>query len=98
MDSNWWKCSKESKGGPIGRKIIASTFWDAKRISLIAYLEKGKSATGEYHSNLLEQVNTQVCEKRLGLKKKNIIFHQDNAPVHKSVLAMGNLRDLRYDL
>jgi histone-lysine N-methyltransferase SETMAR len=32
------------------------------------------------------------------LKKKTIIFHQENAPAHKSVLAMGKLRDLHYDL
>jgi hypothetical protein len=31
-------------------------------------------------------------------KKKKIIFHQDNAPSHKSVLAMGKLRDLHYKL
>jgi histone-lysine N-methyltransferase SETMAR len=30
------------------------------------------------------------------LKKK--IFHQDNAPAHKSVLAVGKLRDLHYEL
>jgi len=32
------------------------------------------------------------------LQKKIIIFHQDNAPTHKSVLAMGKLRDLHYEL
>jgi len=32
------------------------------------------------------------------LQKKKIIFHQDNAPAHKSVLAMGKLRDLHYEL
>jgi len=26
------------------------------------------------------------------------MFGQDNAPTHKSVLAMGNLRDLHYEL
>ena len=26
------------------------------------------------------------------------IFHQDNAPAHKSVLAMGKLKDLHYEL
>ena len=31
-------------------------------------------------------------------KRKTIIFHQDNAPAHKSVLAMGKLRDLHYEL
>jgi len=32
------------------------------------------------------------------LQKKIIIFHQDNAPTHKSVSAMGKLRDLHYEL
>jgi histone-lysine N-methyltransferase SETMAR len=32
------------------------------------------------------------------LQKKKIIFYQDNAPAHKSVLAMGKLRDLHYEL
>jgi histone-lysine N-methyltransferase SETMAR len=32
------------------------------------------------------------------LQKKKIIFHQDIAPTHKSVLAMGKLRDLHYEL
>ena len=27
-----------------------------------------------------------------------VIFHQDNAPAHKSVLAMGKLMDLHYEL
>jgi histone-lysine N-methyltransferase SETMAR len=34
-----------------------------------------------------------VCKK-----KKKIIIHQDIAPTHKSVLAMGKLRDLHYEL
>jgi hypothetical protein len=36
--------------------------------------------------------------KRPSLKKKKLIFHQDNAPAHKSVLAMRKLQDLRYNL
>ena len=38
------------------------------------------------------------CEKRPGLQKKKIVFYQDNALAHKSVLAMGKLRDLHYEL
>jgi histone-lysine N-methyltransferase SETMAR len=34
-----------------------------------------------------------VCKR-----KKKIIFHQDNAHAHKSVLAMGKLRDLHCEL
>jgi histone-lysine N-methyltransferase SETMAR len=32
------------------------------------------------------------------LQKKNIFFYQDNAPAHKSVLVMGKLSDLHYEL
>ena len=60
---------------------MASVFWDAKGILFIDYLEKGKT-TGEYYSNL-NQARRKNREKRPGLQKKNIIFHQDNAPAHK---------------
>jgi len=36
--------------------------------------------------------------KKSVLQKKKIVFHQDNAHAHKSVLAMGKLRDLHYEL
>jgi histone-lysine N-methyltransferase SETMAR len=64
----------------------------------IDYLEKGKTITGEYYSNLLNRLDEKIREKRPGLEKKKIIFHQDNAPAHKSILAMGKLRDLHYEL
>jgi hypothetical protein len=64
----------------------------------VYYLEKGKTITREYYSNLLTRLDEKICEKRPSLQKKKIIFHQDNAPTHKSVLAMGKLRDLQYEL
>jgi transposase len=77
---------------------MASVFWDAEGILFIDYLEKGKTITGEYYYSLLTRLYERIREKRPGLQKKNIIFHQDNAPAHKSVLAMGKLRELRYEL
>lgn len=89
---------KKAKSIPSAGKVMASVFWDAKGILLIDYLEKGRTITGKYYSNLLDQLDAKIREKRPGLKKKKIIFHQDNAPVHKGALAMGKLRDLGYDL
>jgi len=77
---------------------MASVFWDAEGILFIDYLENGKTITGEYYSNLLTRLDEKICEKRPGLQKKKIIFHRDNALAHKSVLAMGKLRDLHYEL
>jgi len=64
----------------------------------VDYLEEGKTITREYYSNLLTRLDKKIREKRPGLQKKKIIFHQDNAPTHKSVLTMGKLRDLHYEL
>jgi len=77
---------------------MAWVFWDAEGILFIDYLEKCKTVTGEYYSNLLTILDQKIREKRPGMQKKKIIFHQDNAPAHKSVLAMGKLRDLHYEL
>lgn len=89
---------KKAKTVPSAGKVMASVFWDAKGFLLIDYLEKGKTITGEYYSNLVTKLDAKICENRPGLQKKKIIFHQDNASVHKSVLAMGNLRDLHYEV
>ena len=58
---------------------MASIFWDAKGVLLIDYLEKGKTINSEYYCNLLDQLDKNIREKRPGLQKKTIIFHQDNA-------------------
>ena len=67
-------------------------FWDAEGILFINYLEKHKTITGEYYSNLLTRLDEKIREKRPALQKKKIIFHQDNAPTHKSVLAMRKIK------
>lgn len=89
---------KKAKSVPSAGKVMASVFWDAKGILLIDYLPKGQTINGEYYANLLDQLDAKIRENRPGLKKKKIIFHQDNAPVHKGAVAMGKLRDLGYEL
>ena len=53
---------------------MGSVFWDAKGILLIGDLEKDRTITGKYYSNLLDQLDVKIREKRPGLKKKKIIF------------------------
>lgn len=89
---------KKAKSVPSAGKVMASVFWDAKGILLVDYLEKAKTITGEYYSDLLTQLNQKIREERPGLQKKKIIFHQDNAPVHKGHLAMAKFHDLKYEL
>jgi histone-lysine N-methyltransferase SETMAR len=44
---------KKTRSVPSARKVMASVFWDAEGILFIDYLEKGKTITREYYSNLL---------------------------------------------
>jgi histone-lysine N-methyltransferase SETMAR len=89
---------KQVKGSKSSKKIMASVFWDAKGILMIDYLQTGKTITGEYYCSLLDQLDVKIREKRPGLKKKKIIFHQDNAPAHKSALTISKLTELKYEL
>jgi hypothetical protein len=61
---------KKAKWIASARKVTASVFWDAEGILSIDYLEKGRAITGEYHFNLLDQLDAEICQKRLGLKNK----------------------------
>jgi hypothetical protein len=64
-------CSEPKKTRSIpSAGIMASVFWDVEGILFIDYLEKGKSMTGVYYSNLLTRVDEKMCEKRPGLQKK----------------------------
>jgi len=71
---------------------MALVFWDAEGILFIDYLEKGKTITGEYYSNLLTRLDEKVREKRPGLQKKKIIFHQDSALVTQKCLGNGKIK------
>jgi hypothetical protein len=80
---------KKTRWVPSAGKVMASVFWDAEGFLFIDYLEKGKTIMGEYCSNLLTRLDEKIHGKRPGLQKKKIIFYQDSAPAHKSVLATG---------
>jgi len=80
------------------KKVMASVFWDAKGILFVDYLQTGKTINTEYYCNLLHKLDAKIREKRPGLQKKKIIFHQDNAPAHKSVLTMAKINELKFEL
>ena len=77
---------------------MATVFWDSHGIILIDYLQKGKTNTGAYYASLPDELKAQIVEKRPHLQKKKILFHQDNAPSHTSVVAMAKIHELRFEL
>ena len=79
-------------------KVMASLFWDAHRILFIDYLEKGKTINNEYYMALLNWLRAKIKKKWPHMQKKNVLFHQDNAPCHESIKTMVKLNELSFGL
>ena len=79
-------------------KVKAFVFRDANDIVFIDFLQKGQTINGEYCANLLRQMRKAITSKRPGKLKKGVLFHRNNAPAYKSVVAMGVVRDCGFEL
>lgn len=79
-------------------KVMASVFWDAHGIIFIDYLQKGSTITGAYYAALLDRLVDEIGKKRPHMKKKKILFLDDNAPSHTSMVAMAKKHELSFEL
>ena len=77
---------------------MASVFWDAHGILFINYLEKGKTINSDYYMALLDRLSAEIKKKRPHMQKKKVLFHQNNAPCHKSMKTMVKLNELSFEL
>ena len=89
---------KKAKTVPSAGKVMASVFWDARGIIFIDYLQKGKRINGDYYAKLLQRLSNEIKKKRPHLAKKKVLFNQDNAPVHTSVIAMAKINEFEFKL
>lgn len=92
------KAPTKAKSFPSAGKVMATVFWDVRGIIHIDYLEKGKTINGPYYANLLDKVKEVLQEKRAHFQNKKIFFLQDNAPPHKSKVAMEKIRELGFEI
>jgi len=61
---------KKTRSVPSARKVMASVVWDAEGILCIDYLEKGKTITGEYYSNLLIRLDEKKSREKTRFAKE----------------------------
>ena len=106
-ESNWqsakWtaaseSCLKQLKMQISAVKVLASIFWNIQGILLLNYLEKKRTINSEYYIALLVHLKEEIAKKQLQMKKKKVLFHQDNAPCHKLIATMAKLHELYFEL
>ncbi|EYB92684.1 hypothetical protein Y032_0191g1317 [Ancylostoma ceylanicum] len=83
---------------PTAGKVLATIFWDAEGILLVDYLKENATITGHYYANLLFQLREAIKEKRRGKVTRGILLLQDNAPVHRSKVAVAAARACGFEL
>ncbi|XP_049521685.1 histone-lysine N-methyltransferase SETMAR-like [Dermacentor silvarum] len=79
-------------------KMMATVFWDLRGIIFVDYLQNSKTITGPYYATLLDQLKKELRTKRPGLARKKLLFYQDNAPPHRSLVAMAKLHELGFNV
>jgi histone-lysine N-methyltransferase SETMAR len=89
---------KKAKTDFSAGKVKATVFWDSHGVILIDYLKKGKTIKGAYYTSLLDMLEAYLEGKRPNLQKRNIRFHQDNAPSHSSAVAIAITHELRFEM
>jgi [histone H3]-lysine36 N-dimethyltransferase SETMAR len=90
--------AKREKTQRSAGKATASEFWGAHGIIFIDYLEKGQTINSEYDIAFLDRLNDDIKQKFHNLKKKKVLFYQDNAPCYKSIKMTAKLHELGNEL
>ena len=91
-------CPKRPKTQQWAGKVMASVFWDAHDILFIDYLENSKTINSDYYMALLDRLSGEIKKKRPHMQEKKVLFHQDNAPCHKSMKTRVKLNELGFEL
>ncbi|MEE4247135.1 MAG: hypothetical protein V2I33_17110 [Kangiellaceae bacterium] len=89
---------RKFKVGASAGKVMDTVFWDAKGVIFVDYLPKGASINGEYCAQLLEQLREALKSSRRGKLTKGVLLLQDNAPPHRSQIAMNSARRCGFEL
>lgn len=89
---------KKFKTQPSAGKIMGSVFWDSQGLIMIEYLDHGATITGNVYAEQIKKLRREIIEKRRGKLAKIVLFHQDNAPAHKSAVAMAAIQDAGFEI
>ena len=89
---------KKAKVVSSAGKLVTSVNWNQRALCSLTTFRKGENVNGEYHAKLLRQLRKAIKSKRPGKLRKGVLLHPDNAPAHRSVVAMAAVLDCGFEL
>ena len=84
--------SKEGQTSESTHKLLIIPFFDSTGMIYMHWVPTGQTVNKEYYIEVLREFRKRFCQKRPALfKSAHWHFHQDNAPVHNSILVTDYL-------
>lgn len=81
------------------KKVMLSVWWDYKGIVHFELLPNNATINSEVYCHQLDKLNDALKQKRPELiNRKGVVFHQDNAKPHTSLMARQKLLQLGWDV
>lgn len=81
------------------KKMLLSIWWDWKGVVYFELLPRNQTINSDVYCHQLDKLNAAIAEKRPELvNRKGVIFHQDNARPHTSLVTRQKLMELGWEL
>jgi len=81
------------------KKILLSIWWDWKGVVFFELLPRNQTINTEVYCRQLDKLNAAIIEKRPELvNRRSVVFHQDNARPHTSLVTRQKLMELGWEL
>ena len=88
-----------AKPGLMARKVLLCVWWDWQGIIHYELLTYGQTLNSDLYCQQLDRLNTALMQKRPSLiNRGRIVFHQDNARPHTSLVTRQQLRELGWEV
>ncbi|GFW40032.1 histone-lysine N-methyltransferase SETMAR [Trichonephila clavipes] len=88
-----------AKPGLTLRKVLQCIWWDWKGIIYYEIFPYGQTLNSDLYCQQLDRLKPTIDQKRSELaNRRGVVFHQDNARPHTSVVTRQNLWELRWEV
>ena len=98
MEACWLSQTQEDQTEQIYPQTFDDPFFDSTGMMYMHWVPTGQTVNKEYYVEVLREFRKRSCQKRPALfKLDQWHFHQDNAPVHNSILVTDYLTKMGFN-